>query len=80
MVVIMKNVVFWGKKTQFIPHRKHITSSLQSQPLNAIKFRGLHSRDYEECRLLGYNNPVRTSQNTHYFSATESSWLMVRKI
>jgi hypothetical protein len=21
--------------------------------------------DYEECRLLGYKNPVRTSQETH---------------
>jgi hypothetical protein len=27
----------------------------------------------EECRLLGYKNPVRTSQETHYVSATESS-------
>jgi hypothetical protein len=27
----MKNAVFWDIKTQFIPHRKHITSPLQSQ-------------------------------------------------
>jgi hypothetical protein len=26
----MKNVVFWVIKTQFIPHRRHITSPLQS--------------------------------------------------
>jgi hypothetical protein len=26
----MKNVVFWNINTQFIPHRKHITSPLQS--------------------------------------------------
>jgi hypothetical protein len=26
----MKNVVFWDIKTQFIPHKKHITSQLQS--------------------------------------------------
>jgi hypothetical protein len=26
----MKNVVFWDKRTKFVPHRKHITSPLQS--------------------------------------------------
>jgi hypothetical protein len=26
----MKNAVFWDIRTQFIPHRKHITSPLQS--------------------------------------------------
>jgi hypothetical protein len=25
---------------------------------------GFHGGDYEECRLLGYENPVRTSQET----------------
>jgi hypothetical protein len=25
----MKNVVFWDIKTQFVPHKKHITSPLQ---------------------------------------------------
>jgi hypothetical protein len=34
----------------------------------------------EECRRLGYNTAVRTSQETHYFSATESSLLMLCKI
>jgi hypothetical protein len=33
---------------------------------------------YEECRLLGYKNPVRTSQETHYVSATEPSRFYVR--
>jgi hypothetical protein len=28
--VTMKNAVFWDVKTQFIPHRRHITSPLQS--------------------------------------------------
>jgi hypothetical protein len=28
--VTMKNVVFWDIKTQFVLHRRHITSSLQS--------------------------------------------------
>jgi hypothetical protein len=26
----MKNVVFWDIRTQFLPHRRHITSPLQS--------------------------------------------------
>jgi hypothetical protein len=30
MAVIMKNVVFWDIKTQFVPHRRHITSPLHS--------------------------------------------------
>jgi hypothetical protein len=30
MAVTMKNVVFGDMKTQFVPHRKHITSPLQS--------------------------------------------------
>jgi hypothetical protein len=36
--------------------------------------------DYEHCRLMGYENPFRTSQDTYYFSATESSRLMLCKI
>jgi hypothetical protein len=30
MVVTMKNVAFWDIKTQFVLHRRHITSLLQS--------------------------------------------------
>jgi hypothetical protein len=40
---------------------------------------GIEGGDYEECRLLGYKNPVRTSQETHYVSATEPSRLMLCK-
>jgi hypothetical protein len=36
------------------------------------------SRRYSrECRRLGYKNQVRTSQETHYVSATEPSQLML---
>jgi hypothetical protein len=35
---------------------------------------------HEECRLLGYKTPVRTSQETHYVSTTEFSKLMLCKI
>jgi hypothetical protein len=41
---------------------------------------GFHGGDYEECLLLGYKNPVRTSQETHYISATKLSQLMLCKI
>jgi hypothetical protein len=44
------------------------------------KICGFHGGDYEECRLLGYKNPVHTSQETHYVSATEPSQLMLCKI
>jgi hypothetical protein len=36
--------------------------------------------DYEEFCLLGYKNPVRTSQETHYVSTTEPNRLMLCKI
>jgi hypothetical protein len=41
---------------------------------------GFQGSDYEECRLLGYKNPVPTSRETHYVSATEPSRLMLCKI
>jgi hypothetical protein len=44
------------------------------------KIWGSHGCDYEECCLLGYKTPVRTSQETHYVSTTESSQLMLCKI
>jgi hypothetical protein len=48
--------------------------------LKCCKSWGFHGGDYEECRLLRYKNPVCTSQETHYVSATESSRLMLCKI
>jgi hypothetical protein len=45
------------------------------------KIWGFHGGDCEECRLLGYKNtPVRTSQETHHVSATDSSQVMLCKI
>jgi hypothetical protein len=32
------------------------------------KIWGFHGSDYEECRLLGYKNPIHTSQGTHCLS------------
>jgi hypothetical protein len=33
---VMKNVVIWDIKTQFVLHRRHITSTLEAQPVNAM--------------------------------------------
>jgi hypothetical protein len=44
------------------------------------KIWGFHGGYCEECRLLGYKRPIRTSYETHYVSATEPSRLMLRKI
>jgi hypothetical protein len=45
-----------------------------------LEHNSINSYKVEECRLLGYKNPVCTSQETHYLSATESSQLMLCKI
>jgi hypothetical protein len=77
----MKNVVFWDIKTLFVLHRRHITSPLQSSAKSMLcKIRRSHGGDYEECRPLGYKTTVRTSQGTHYVSATELSRLMRCKV
>jgi hypothetical protein len=73
----MKNAVFCDIKPQFVPHRKHYVSATKASPLMLCKICDFHSGDYEECRLLGYKNPVRTSQETHYVSATKANPLML---
>jgi hypothetical protein len=35
------------------------------------KIRGVHVSDCEECRLLGYKSPGRTSLETHYVDVTQ---------
>jgi hypothetical protein len=47
---------------------------------DCLKILGFHGGDYEECCLLGYESPACTSQETHYFSATEPNQLMPCKI
>jgi hypothetical protein len=44
------------------------------------KIWGFHGGDYVDRRLLGYKIPVRISQETHYVSAADPSWLMLCKI
>jgi hypothetical protein len=78
----MKNTVFWDIKTQLVLHRRHLTSPLQSPAsLCYVRFEVFTAGTMKNvCRLLGYKNPVHTSQETHYFSATDSSLLMLCKI
>jgi hypothetical protein len=57
-----------------------LSALLMSQVLGSCKVCGFHGGNYEEYRLLGYKNPVRTSQETHYVSATEPNQLMLCKI
>jgi hypothetical protein len=44
------------------------------------KIWGFHGSVYEERRLLGYKNPVRTLEEPYYFSVTEPNRLMINKI
>jgi hypothetical protein len=50
--VIMKNTVFWDIKTQFVPHKKHISDTEPSR-LMLCKICDFHVGDCEACRLLG---------------------------
>jgi hypothetical protein len=62
---------------------KHFSVNATSEYLsNIVQVVGfeLFTADYEECRLLGYRKPVRTSQETHYVSTTESRQLNLCKI
>jgi hypothetical protein len=57
--------------------QRYVVQNLLQQ---VCKIGDFHGGDYEECRLLGYKNPVRTSQEKHYVSATGSSQLMLCKV
>jgi hypothetical protein len=77
----MKNVVFRDIQPQLVTLQEtQYVSATESSWLMVCKIWGFHGGDYEECRLLGYKNPVRTSQETHYVSTTEPSRLILCKI
>jgi hypothetical protein len=65
----MTNAVFWDIKAQFVLHRRHITSLLQS-PASwcCVRFEVFTAVTMKNVVFLGYRNPVRTSQETrlHY--------------
>jgi hypothetical protein len=76
----MKNVAFWDIKSQFIPHRRHYLSTTEPGQLMLRKILGFHGDDYEECRLLGYKNPFRNPQETHYISTKGLNQLKLCKM
>jgi hypothetical protein len=66
---------------------KYVRSRLSLKLLNefmthqlSCKIQGFHGGDYEGCRLMGYKIPVRTSQETRYFSAAGPSRLVPYRI
>jgi hypothetical protein len=75
-------VMFWftAELNYFVLSQRNIWSSIIRWTGTRCKIWGFHGSDYEECRPLGYKPPVRTSQETPYFSTTESSQLMLCKI
>jgi hypothetical protein len=52
---------------------------MELEGLLLYKIWDFHGGCYEQSHLLGYKNPVRTSQETHYVSTTERSQLMLCK-
>jgi hypothetical protein len=80
MAVTMKNAVFWDKKTSSYFTWDTLHLRYRAQPVNAMYVWGFHSGAYEGFRLVGYRNPVHTSQETLYISATNSNLFMLSKI
>jgi hypothetical protein len=64
---------------RILNHDKHRLPNWWRNP-TICKISGFHGGEYEECRLLGYKNPVHTSHETYYFCATEPSRLMQCKL
>jgi hypothetical protein len=53
----MKNVVFWDTKPPFAPHKRHnYVSDIEPSRLMLYKILSFHGGDYDECRLLGFQN------------------------
>jgi hypothetical protein len=61
----MKNAVFWDIKTQFEPHRRHITSPLQSATLQCYV-------SFEAFTMLLQESHGITSQETAFNTITAS--------
>jgi hypothetical protein len=65
----MKNGVFWDIKTQFLPHRRHITSPLQSPASYCyVRFEVFTAVTMKNV-FLDRETQFLTSQETHYISA-----------
>jgi hypothetical protein len=51
----MQNAVFRHVRTEFLPHRKHISPATEPSWFMLCKISGFIGGDYEECRLLVYD-------------------------
>jgi hypothetical protein len=71
--VTMKNFFFWDIKTQFIPHRRHISAAEPSRLMLCKVFTAVTMKH-------AVFRDINTSQETHYVSDTEPSRLMLCKI
>jgi hypothetical protein len=76
----MKNVVFRDIKTQFVPHRRHITSPLQSSAdYSYVRFEVFAAVTMKNAVFWG----IRTQfvpHRKHYVSATEPSRFLLCRI
>jgi hypothetical protein len=76
----MKNAVFWYMKTQFIPHRKHITSSLQSPVCKCyVRFEVFTEATLKNSVFWDIKAQF-IPHRKHIISATDPSRLMLCKI
>jgi hypothetical protein len=73
------DLVFRNKPGDQLRRLKYFSNPVDSWNVSC-KIWDCHCGDYEQCRLLGFINPVRTTQETHYVAATEPSQLMLCKI
>jgi hypothetical protein len=74
----MTNAVLWDIKLSSYFTGDILCLHYRVQPVNDLcNIWSFYGSDYEECRPLGYKNPVCTAQETHCVSTTESSLLML---
>jgi hypothetical protein len=67
----MNNVVFWDMKTQFVPHRRHVTSPLQIPAGKCYVRFEVFTAVIMNKTVFWDMKTVRTSQETRYISATD---------
>jgi hypothetical protein len=73
----------FGRDITFFTSYTGVTAMIVPGSINRpdnFKIWSFHGDYYEECRLLGYKTPFRTSQEAHYVSATVPSRLLPCKI
>jgi hypothetical protein len=80
MAVSVKSVVFWDKRTQFVPERKHITSPLKNPADQCYVGFEVFMAMFVKNVLYDKKKRVHTTKETHHVSATEPSQLMLCKI